>query len=162
MNALIEILGKQFEVQDGSSIKVPKIDGEVGSKITIDKVLYLEDGNKKIVGTPFIKGKKIDCEVMSHVRDSKIVVFKFKRRKGYQKKNTHRQEFTIIKVGKLGTTKKDTPPSKSIKIKKMDSEKVVTKKAVAKKAVAKKTVAKKTVAKKTVAKKTVASKKEKE
>ena len=106
MYALIEFAGKQFRVEEGDSIKVPYIDDKVGSKITIDKILYMDDGKNKTVGTPLVKGVKIDGEIESHGRGRKVIVFKFKRRKGYQKKNTHRQEYTILKVGKLGTTKK--------------------------------------------------------
>ena len=129
MYALIEFAGKQFEVEDGRSIKVPRLDGKIGSKITIDKVLYLEYNSKKTIGTPFIKGKKINCEVLSHGREKKIVVFKFKRRKGHQKKNTHRQDYTIIKIGKLGAAKKT---SKSNTTNKATSKKSITKKNVKK------------------------------
>ena len=73
MNALIELSGKQFEVQNGSSIKVPKINEKVGSKIIIDQILYFEDGKNKVVGTPFVKGKKINCEIVSHGRDRKVM-----------------------------------------------------------------------------------------
>ena len=92
MYALIEFAGKQFRVEEGDSIKVPYVDGKVGSKVTIDKILYMDDGKNKTVGTPTVHGAKIDGEILSHGRERKVVVFKFKRRKGYQKKNTHRQE----------------------------------------------------------------------
>ena len=63
MYALIEFAGKQFRVTEGDSIKVPYIDGKVGSKVTIDKILYLDEGKNKSVGTPTIKGIKIDGEI---------------------------------------------------------------------------------------------------
>ena len=106
MYALIEFAGKQFRVKEGDSIKVPYIDNKVGSKVTIDKVLYMDDGKNKTIGDPIVKGVKIDGEIESHGRSRKVVVFKFKRRKGYQKKNTHRQEYSMLKVGKLGKVKK--------------------------------------------------------
>ena len=106
MYALIEFAGKQFRVEEGDSIKVPYVDGKVGSKVTIDKILYMDDGKNKTVGTPTVNGAKIDGEILSHGRERKVVVFKFKRRKGYQKKNTHRQEYSILKVGKVGKAKK--------------------------------------------------------
>jgi len=117
MYALIEFAGKQFKVEEGDTIKVPFIDGKVGSKVTIDKVLYFDDGKIKTVGKPVIKDFSIDCKIESSGRERKVVVFKFKRRKGYQKKNTHRQEFSMIKVGKLSkksikakaSTSKDKP-----------------------------------------------------
>ena len=106
MHALIEYAGKQFQVEEGSSFKVPRVQKKVGSKVCIDKILYIDDGENKTVGTPLVNGAKIDGEIISHGRGRKVVVFKFKRRKGYQNKNTHRQDYTILKVGKLSVVKK--------------------------------------------------------
>jgi len=140
MYALIEFAGKQFRIEEGSSIKVPYVNGKVGTKVTIDKVLYLDDGKNKTVGTPLVSGAKIDGEITSHGRERKVVVFKFKRRKGYQKKNTHRQEYSMLKVGKMGKVKKS--PSKKSETKATET-KTVPKKAAPKKAAAKKTTVKK-------------------
>ena len=141
MYALIEFAGKQFKVEEGSSIKVPYVDGKVGSKVNFEKIIYMDDGKNKMVGTPIVAGVKIDGEIVSHGRERKVVVFKFKRRKGYQKKNTHRQEYSILKVGKVGKAKK---------VAKKESAKPVESKPVAqneaapkKKAATKKTTAKK-------------------
>ena len=101
MYALIEFAGKQYKVEEGSSIKVPHVQGKVGTKVSINNVLYLENGDKKTVGFPGVAGKKLEGEIISHGRDPKVVVFKFKRRRGYQKKNTHRNEYTILKIGKF-------------------------------------------------------------
>ena len=128
MYALIEIAGKQYKVEDGVSIKVPKLEGKIGAKYPIDKVLYIEENGKKIVGMPFVDGKKLEGEIVSHERGRKIVVFKFKRRKGYQTKNTHREEYTILKFKDVKTATK----------------KVATKKVATKKAATKKTATKKT------------------
>ena len=106
MYALIEFAGKQFRIEEGSSIKVPYVDGKVGSKVNFEKIIYMDDGKNKMVGTPIVTGAKIDGKIVSHGREQKLVVFKFKRRKGYQKKNTHRQEYSILKVGKVGKAKK--------------------------------------------------------
>ena len=135
MYALIEFLGKQFRVEEGASIKVPYIGSEIGSKVTIDKILYLDDGKNKMVGDPLVKGVKIDGEIESHERGRKVIVFKFKRRKGYQKKNTHRQEYSMLKVGKLGKVKKS--PSKKSETKSTET-KTAPKKAAAKKITVKK------------------------
>ena len=140
MYALIEFAGKQFRVEEGDSIKVPYIDDKVGSKVTIDKILYLDDGKNKTVGNPLVKGVKIAGEIESHGRGRKVVVFKFKRRKGYQKKNTHRQEYSMLKVGKLGKVKKS--PSKKSETK-ATATKTAPKKAAPKKSNAKKTTSKK-------------------
>ena len=142
MYALIEFAGKQFRIEEGSSIKVPYVDGKVGTKITIDKVLYLDDGKNKTVGTPLVSGVKIDGEITSHGRERKVVVFKFKRRKGYQKKNTHRQEYSMLKIDKLGRVKKS--PSKKSETKATETKTAPKKKATTpKKASAKQTTVKK-------------------
>ena len=144
MYALIQFAGKQFKVQEGASIKVPYIKGKVGSKVVIDEILYMDDGKNKTVGSPLINGAKVDGEITSHERGRKVVVFKFKRRKGYQKKNTHRQEYSIIKIGKFGKTKKTSSvttklnPEKKESIKKVATKKPATKKPAAKKPAAKK------------------------
>ena len=106
MHVIIEFAGKQYKVEENSSIRVPRVKGKVGNKVTIDKILYKDDGDKKIIGSPFVAGEKLDGEIVSHGRGHKVVVFKFKRRKGYQIKNTHRDEYTLLKFGKLGTVKK--------------------------------------------------------
>ena len=152
MHALIEYAGKQFKVEEGSSIKVPHVQGKVGSKVSIDKILYFDDGNNKTVGTPLVNGVKIDGEITSHGRGRKVVVFKFKRRKAYQNKNTHRQDYTILKVGKLSVVKKQgtTKKPSANAPKKTENKKGPVK-----------NVSSKTVSEKTVAKKPSATKKEK-
>ena len=151
MYALIEFAGKQFRVEEGSSIRVPHVEGKVGSKVTIENILYMDDGKNKTVGTPTLTGAKIDSEIISHGRDRKVVVFKFKRRKGNQKKNTHRQEYSILKVGRLGRVKKTAATKKTSE--KTDKEAAPKKSTSAKKAAPKKTAAKKpTVKKETPAK----------
>ena len=113
--------------------------------------LYIDDGKKKTVGTPLVAGAKIDSEILSQGRDRKVVVFKFKRRKGYQKKNTHRQEYSILKVGKLGKVKKTAAAKKSSES--ADKEAAPKKSKPEKKAAPKKAAAKKpTVKKETPAK----------
>ena len=152
MYALIEFAGKQFKVEEGSSIKVPYVDGKVGSKVNFEKIIYMDDGKNKTVGTPIVDGVKIDGKIISHGRERKVVVFKFKRRKGYQKKNTHRQEYSILKVGKVGKAKK---------VAKKESAKPVESKPAAQNEVApkKKAATKKPVVKKAAPKKKAATKK---
>ena len=150
MYALIEFAGKQFRVEEGDSIKVPYVDGKVGSKVTIDKILYMDDGKNKTVGNPLVNGIKIDGAIESHGRGRKVIVFKFKRRKGYQKKNTHRQEYSILKVGKLSkskkavtkTTKQKATPKKAAPPKNITSKKTTLKKTAVQKPAAKKTLEK--------------------
>ena len=152
MYALIEFAGKQFKVEEGSSIKVPYVDGKVGSKVNFEKIIYMDDGKNKTVGTPIVAGVKIDGEIVSHGRERKVVVFKFKRRKGYQKKNTHRQEYSILKVGKVGKAKKELA-------KPAESKPATKNEAAPKKAATKKTAVKKAAPKKKAATKKPAAKK---
>ena len=87
MNALVEILGKQFKVAKGDKVKVPFIDKKIGEKLSFGNILYLDDGKKRQVGKPFLENLNVEAKLLEHGRDSKVIVFKFKRRKGYQKKN---------------------------------------------------------------------------
>ena len=112
MYALIEFAGKQFKVEQGSKIKVPFLTDKVGSKITLDKVLFFDNDNDRIVGTPFIDDMSIDAKIEEHGKDSKIIVFKFKRRKGYQKKRGHQQKYSILSIDKIGSKKKKAAPTK--------------------------------------------------
>ena len=118
MYALVEFAGKQFKVEEGAQIKVPLVTEKIGGKVNIDKVLYFDDGKNKVVGTPFIDGMSINAKVEEHGRDRKIVVFKFKRRKGYQRKNGHRQHYSILSIGKLGAKKKAKAAPKKQPLKK--------------------------------------------
>ena len=82
--------------------KVPEIQKvEIGKKIAFDKVLMLSESGKTKIGKPIIKGASVEAKLVSHGREKKIIVFKFKRRKGYQKKQGHRQGFSTIQVQKI-------------------------------------------------------------
>lgn len=101
MQALVEHKGKQFLVEENSELKFPYLGGEVGEKFQLEKVLYTDDSKKKEFGSPYITSLSISGEILSHGRDKKVVVFKMKRRKGYQVKNGHRQNFTMVKIAKF-------------------------------------------------------------
>ena len=139
MNALVEILGKQFKVEKGDKIKVPFIDKKIGEKLSFASILYLEDGKKKQIGKPFLENLNVEAKLLKYGRESKVIVFKFKRRKGYQKKNGHRQKFSIIEISNL---------NKKIAAKKAPSKEVADKKPATKKTTAKKTATTKTTKKK--------------
>ena len=126
MYALVEFAGKQFKVEEGTQIKVPFQTEEIGSKVSLDKVLYFDNDNDKVVGTPFIDGMAIDAKIEEHGRDRKIIVFKFKRRKGYQKKNGHRQRYSVLTIGKLGAKKKAAAKKKVAPKKETPKAKVST------------------------------------
>ncbi|HRO76826.1 MAG TPA: 50S ribosomal protein L21 [Crocinitomicaceae bacterium] len=101
MYAIVEIAGQQFKVEKDQKVYVHRLSAEVGSKVDFDKVLLVDNGGKITLGAPAINGAKISAEVLGHVKGDKVIVFKKKRRKGYQKSNGHRQSFTAIKVSDI-------------------------------------------------------------
>jgi large subunit ribosomal protein L21 len=99
MYAIVEFKGRQYKAEKGSTLKVDKIDAEPGSKLDIDSVLLLSKGETGVtVGTPYVAGARVDAVVESHAKDKKIIVFKYKPKKDYRRKQGHRQQYSIIKV----------------------------------------------------------------
>ncbi len=110
MNATVEISGKQYTVSVGDRVKVARQQSDVGDSLTFDRVLFANDGKKDHFGTPVLKGAAVEASVLEQGRDRKVLIYKKKRRKGYQRKNGHRQDYTLLMVDKikLSTTKKTT------------------------------------------------------
>ena len=98
MYAIVEILGQQFKVEEGKSIFVHRLPNEPGDSVTFDKVYLIENGDDIRVGKPVIEGCSVKAKVEEHVRGQKVLVFKKKRRKSYQKMTGHRQDFTKISI----------------------------------------------------------------
>ncbi len=98
MYAIVEIAGQQFKVEKDQQIFVHRLDGEEGANLDFDKVLLVEDGKKIKVGTPTVEGAKVSAKIITHLKGDKVIVFKKKRRKGYKKKNGHRQYLTKISI----------------------------------------------------------------
>ncbi len=98
MYAIVEIAGQQFKVQKDQKIFVHRLDAEAGKKVDFDRVLLIDNDGKVKLGAPAIKGAKITAKVEEHVKGDKVIVFKKKRRKGYKKRNGHRQQFTAITI----------------------------------------------------------------
>jgi large subunit ribosomal protein L21 len=96
--AVVETGGKQYLVQPGDTLKVEKLEAEVGAKISLDQVLALSDGTALKVGQPIVAGAAVQAVVEDQIRDDKIFNFKKKRRKGYTRKVGHRQSLTVLKV----------------------------------------------------------------
>ena len=101
MYAIVNILGKQFKAEEGKKASVPKLTGEIGDEITFDQVLLIKDGDSTLVGNPILSGASISAHLVEHKRSKKILVYKKKRRKGYQRKNGHRQWYSEIKFVKI-------------------------------------------------------------
>lgn len=98
MYAIVDIAGKQFKVTQDQVIFAPKMDGDEGASLAFDKVLLLDNDGKVEVGAPTVKGAKVSAKVLGHVKGDKVIVFKKKRRKGFKKKNGHRQQFTKLQI----------------------------------------------------------------
>lgn len=98
MYAIVDIAGQQFKVAKDQQIFVHRLQGDEGATIEFDNVLLVDNGGKVTVGTPTIAGSKVAAKILSHLKGDKVIVFKKKRRKGYKKKNGHRQYFTKIQI----------------------------------------------------------------
>jgi large subunit ribosomal protein L21 len=98
MYAIVEIAGQQFKVNKDQKIFVHRQEGEVGDKLTFDKVYLIDNDSDIKVGEPVVSGASVSTSIVSHVRGDKVLVFKKKRRKGYQKMNGHRQDFTQLLI----------------------------------------------------------------
>ncbi len=98
MYAVIKTGGKQYRVEKDDVLRVELLEAKKGDKITLSEVLLIgTDGNAKI-GTPTISGASVSAEVVDHIKDDKIIVFKKKRRQNYRRKNGHRQNLTVLKI----------------------------------------------------------------
>lgn len=98
MYAIFRTAGKQFRAEPGSTVRLPSVDAEPGATLTFEEILLSSDGSVIKAGTPLVAGAKVTAEVVKHGRDKKIVVFKYKRRKGYARKKGHRQGFTEVRI----------------------------------------------------------------
>ena len=98
MYAIVEIAGQQFKVAKDQKVYVHRLKEAEGSKITFDKVMLVEDGKNVTIGAPAIEGAAVTAKILGHLKGDKVIVFKKKRRKGYKKKNGHRQSFTKLKI----------------------------------------------------------------
>jgi len=105
MVAVVEIAGQQFKVSENRKYNVPRLKEEAEANVTFDNVLLLTDDKGTKVGNPSVSGAKVTAKVLEHLRDDKVIVFKKKRRTGYQKSNGHRQLLTRIEVTKIAKGK---------------------------------------------------------
>jgi large subunit ribosomal protein L21 len=102
MYAIVEILGQQFKVEAGKRLFIHRMEeAERGSEVAFDKVLLIDNDGVITVGAPVVEGAKVVCEVLSHLKGEKVIVFHKKRRKGYRKRNGHRQFFTELFIKEI-------------------------------------------------------------
>ena len=128
MFAIVEIAGLQYKVEQDQKLFVNRLKGDKGAKVSFDKVLLTVNGTTTI-GAPAVSGITVDAEILDHVKADKVIVFKKKRRKGYEKKNGHRQSLTQIQIigitgfdGAKKTAKKETAKAESTETKTVKAE----------------------------------------
>jgi large subunit ribosomal protein L21 len=116
MYAIVEIAGQQFKVSKDLKVYVHRLANEEGSKISFDKVLLLDDNGSITLGAPAIEGASVEAKVLQHLKGDKVIIFKKKRRKGYKKRNGHRQYLTQIVIESISATggKKTAPKAEKI------------------------------------------------
>jgi large subunit ribosomal protein L21 len=115
MYAIVEMAGQQFKVAKDQKVYVHRLEAKEVQKVTFDKVLLLDEEGKITVGAPAIEGAAVEAKVLQHLKGDKVIVFKKKRRKGYQKKNGHRQYLTEIQIASIVASgaKKSAPAAKA-------------------------------------------------
>ena len=106
MYAIIEACGKQYKVAEGDVVFFEKLDIEEGKKVTFDKVVLVSENEKIQIGNPYVKGIKVEGKVVSHGKGKKIIVFKYKPKKNYRRKQGHRQPYTKVEITSIKTSSK--------------------------------------------------------
>lgn len=101
MYAVVDVAGSQVKVEEGDRVRVSRMKVEAGEKVTLDRVLLVGGTSETLVGKPEVAGASVEASVLGHGRDDKVIVFKMKRRKGYRRKNGHRQPFTELQIDKI-------------------------------------------------------------
>lgn len=160
MYAVVNSGGKQYKVRQGEVLRVEKLSGDVGSSVTFDRVLMFSDGENVSIGQPILDGVSVEGRIVEQGKAKKIIVFKYKRRKRYRRKNGHRQEFTAIQIDSIHAkgTKTANGAEPNAEAREPEAPETAPKKAPAEKAEAKKAVTQKAAPKKETAKKAPAKK----
>ena len=121
MYAIVEIAGQQFKVSKDLKVYVHRLSDDEGAKVTFDKVLLMDDNGTITLGAPAIEGASVEAQVLQHLKGEKVIVFKKKRRKGYKKRNGHRQYLTQIQISgitvggtKKAAAKKEAAPAEEV------------------------------------------------
>ena len=162
MYAVLNSGGKQYKVQKGEVLKVEKISGDVGSSVTFDRVLMFSDGENVSIGQPVLDSVSVEGHIVEQGKAKKIIVFKYKRRKRFRRKNGHRQEFTAVlidsikakgtKAAKAAEPKAEAKAEVKAEVKESETPKAAPKKAAVKETPVEKEAAKKETAEKAEAK----------
>jgi large subunit ribosomal protein L21 len=115
MYAIVDIAGQQFKVEKDQKLFVHRLEGAEGKNLSFEKVMLLDTGSKILVGDPVVKGATVTARILAHVKGDKVLVFKKKRRKGYQKLNGHRQYMTQIQIEGILEKSEARPAEKAAK-----------------------------------------------
>ena len=153
MYAIVEIAGQQFKVEKKQEIFVHRLEGKEGSKVDFSEVMLIDNNGKVNIGTPTIKGAVVNAKILEHLQGDKVLVFKKKRRKGYQKLNGHRDQLTKVVIESIMEKAPKAAAPKAEKEEKPAAKAEAKPKAAAKKPAAKKPAAAKATADKPAAKK---------
>ena len=136
MYAIIETGGKQYKVQNGDQIRVEKLDAEIGSTVVFDKVLAAGEGSDIKVGTPYLDGLTVEADVVESGKGDKVIIFKYKAKKDYRKKQGHRQPYTLVEIkavaGEKAAPKKEEPAVEAAPVEEAAAEEVVEEKPIEK------------------------------
>lgn len=103
MYAVIKTGGKQYRVAEGDEVRIEKLPGDVGDTVMFDQVLLTSDGETVEVGQPFLENSKVVGRITGQGKHRKVLVVKYKRRKGYRRRNGHRQHFSLVRIGDIGS-----------------------------------------------------------
>ena len=106
MYAIVETGGKQYKLEEGRYVDIELLDAKADDKVTFDKIVMLVNGKKSKVGQPYVTGASVEGTIVKHDKAKKIIVFKQRPKKGYRKKQGHRQQFTRVMITKIRTSAK--------------------------------------------------------
>jgi large subunit ribosomal protein L21 len=115
MYAIVETGGKQYRVSEGDVISVERLKAEAGEEVAFDKVLVLGEGGEIRIGTPYVEAAQVFGKVVEHGKGEKVIIFKYKSKKDYRKKQGHRQPYTMIEITGVGTGKAKAPKAEAPK-----------------------------------------------
>ncbi len=120
MYAIIESCGKQYKVSEGDVVFFEKLDVEEGKKVTFSNVIVFSNDEKVEVGTPYVKGVKVEGKVVSHGKGKKIIVYKYKAKKNYRRTQGHRQPYSKVEITKIAQTTRKAAEPKAEKAEKVE------------------------------------------
>lgn len=129
MYAIIESCGRQYKVTKGDVVFFEKLEAEEGKKVTFDNVVLVSDDKKVEVGTPYVKGVKVEGKVVSHGKAKKILVYKYKAKKNYRRTQGHRQPYTKVEITNIKTASEKAEDKAATETKTASAKPATTKKA---------------------------------